>query len=77
MSYAFDVIERAWARLRESLPEEQRHGELATRFGFALEELHDANHRLRDAVNHDDRVTASARRLEAAIVKAEKEAGNG
>ena len=70
MSYAFDVIDRAWADLRKSLPEEQRNGELATRFGFMLGELHDANHRLGDAVNHDARVTAKARRLDAAIAKA-------
>lgn len=70
MSYAFDTLSRAWELLKQQLPEEVRDGEVALRFGFMLEELHDANHRLKDAVNHDARVTADARRLEAAIAKA-------
>lgn len=67
MSYAFDVFERAWQQLRQELPPEHRDGELATRFGFLLEELHDANHRVRDAINHDERVTAYARKLDKAL----------
>jgi len=70
VSYAFDILSSAWARLKQELPPEHRDGEIAMRFGFMLEELHDANHRLKDAVNHDARVTADARRLEAAIAKA-------
>lgn len=70
MSYAFDTLSRAWDLLKRELPAETRDGEVAMRFGFMLEELHDANHRLKDAVNHDARVTADARRLEAAIAKA-------
>lgn len=70
MSYAFDILGRAWELLKQELPAEARDGEVATRFGFMLEELHDANHRLKDAVNHDARVTADARRLEAALAKA-------
>ena len=70
MSYAFDTLSRAWNLLKQELPAETRDGEVATRFGFMLEELHDANHRLADAVNHDARVTADARRLEEAITKA-------
>jgi len=69
MSYAFDTLSRAWERLRQELPPEQRDGELAVRFGFLLEELHDANHRVNDAINKDSRVTADTRRLEAAIAK--------
>ena len=69
MSYAFDTLSRAWELLKKELPPETRDGEVAMRFGFLLEELHDANHRLRDAVNHDARVIADARRLEAAIAK--------
>jgi hypothetical protein len=70
VSYAFDTLSKAWEVLRQQLPAEHRDGVLAARFGFMLEELHDANHRLNDAVNHDARVTADARRLEAAISKA-------
>lgn len=71
MSYAFDTFSRAWELLKQELPEKVRDGEVAMRFGFMLEELHDANHRLRDAVNHDTRVTAFARRLEDSIAKAQ------
>jgi hypothetical protein len=70
MSYAFDTLSGAWELLKQSLPQEVRDGEFAMRFGFLLEELHDANHRLRDAVNHDPRVTAEARRLADAAAKA-------
>lgn len=70
MSYAFDTLSRAWALLQNELPPEHRHGEVAMRFGFLLEELHDANHRVNDAINKDNRVTADARRLDAAIAKA-------
>lgn len=69
MSYAFDTLSRAWEMLKQELPQDTRDGEIAMRFGFLLEGMHDANHRLKDAVNHDARVTADARRLEAAIVK--------
>lgn len=70
MSYAFDVLSSAWQGLKEKLPPADRDGEVATRFGFLLEELHDANHRLGDAVNKDARVTADANRLKDAIAKA-------
>jgi hypothetical protein len=69
VSYSFDVLSGAWALLKQSLPQAQRDGEVAMRFGFLLEELHDANHRLHDVVNKDARVTADARRLEAACAK--------
>lgn len=67
MSYAFDTLSRAWAKLRDELPEPTRSGMLATRFDFMLEELHEANHRLKDAVNHDARVTHHARQLDTAL----------
>jgi hypothetical protein len=70
MSYAFDTLSGAWERLKQELPAEHRDGEIAMRFGFLLEEMHDANHRVNDAINKDARVTADARRLEAAIAKA-------
>lgn len=70
MSFTFDTLSRAWALLQQQLPEEQRDCKVATRFGFLLEELHDANHRLNDAVNKDERVTALARRLESDLAAA-------
>ena len=70
MSYAFDTLSRAWEHLKQELPAEHRDGVVAMRFGFLLEELHDANHRVNDAINKDDKVTADARRLEAALAKA-------
>jgi hypothetical protein len=70
MSYAFDILSGAWEHLKQELPQEHRDGEVAARFGFLLEELHDANHRVKDAINKDARVTADARRLQDAIAKA-------
>ena len=70
MSYAFDILSGAWERLRQSLPPEDRDGEIAVRFSFLLEEMHDANHRVNDAINKDSRVTADARRLQDALAKA-------
>lgn len=69
MSYVFDTLSQAWNLLREQLPPETRDGEMATRFGFLLEELHDANHRLNDAVNKDGRARKDALRLQEAIEK--------
>lgn len=69
MSYAFDTLSRAWQQLRKELPDNVRDGELAFRFEQMLEELHDANHRLRDAVNHDTRVTEQAHRLDRTMNK--------
>lgn len=64
MSFAFDTLSKAWAVLREKLPQDVRSSELTMRFEFLLEELHEANHRLNDAVNKDPRVTSLAVRLD-------------
>ena len=65
MSYCFDTMEKAWATLADNLPADVREGELAVRFGFLISEMHEANHRLKDAINKDERVTKYARRLDA------------
>jgi hypothetical protein len=57
-------MSRTWETLRQQLPDETRDSELAVRFGFLIDEMHEANHRLKDAINHDHRVTNSARRLD-------------
>jgi hypothetical protein len=64
MSYCFDVMERAWETLREQLPPDVRDGATAVRFGFLISEIHEANHRLRDAINHDTGVIRAARLLD-------------
>jgi hypothetical protein len=64
MSFAYDVMERAWETLRAHLPEKIRYSETAVRFGFLISEMHEANHRLKDALNHDGRVTRAAQRLD-------------
>jgi len=64
MSFCFDVMSRKWEELRLQLPPTIRDGEVAIRFGFLIDEMHEANHRLRDAINHDARVTNAARRLD-------------
>lgn len=69
MSYCFDVIERAWSTIRPSVPNE----ELAIRFEQALMELHEANHRLKDQVNHDGAVRKAASRLDECLTKLAQE----
>ena len=64
MSYCYDTMSKAWATLEQHLPEEVRGGELATRFGFLIEEMHEANHRAGDVINKDGRVTAHARKID-------------
>jgi len=64
MSFCYDTMAKAWATLAEHLPPDVRHGELAVRFGFLIDEMHEANHRLKDAINKDDRVTRYARKLD-------------
>ena len=64
MSFCYDTMAKAWATLRDNLPEDVRDGELAVRFGFLIDEMHEANHRLKDAINKDDRVTKYARKLD-------------
>jgi len=67
MSFCYDTMSKAWATLEQHLPQEVRDGEVATRFGLLIEEMHEANHRLKDAINHDGRVTAQARKLDLAM----------
>lgn len=69
MSYCFDVLASAYERhIRPHVKDE----ELAYRFKALLEEMHEANHRLKDAINHDGRVTHYARKLDALITAKEK-----
>lgn len=76
MSFVFDTAERAWAELEKHVPAEDH--ELAMRFGILLREFHDANHRLKDAVNHDPRVTKLAGALEKHLhERANKKGGGG
>jgi hypothetical protein len=67
MSYCYDVMSKAWARIEAKLPEEARNSEEVARFGILIEEMHEANHRLRDAINHDNRVSSCARKLDQAM----------
>ncbi len=67
MSYCYDVMSRAWEILRQQLPPEIRDGEISMRFEFLINEMHEANHRLKDAINHDERVTKRARGLDGVL----------
>ena len=67
MSYCYDVMTKAWETLRQRLPAEVRDAEVAVCFGFLIDEMHEANHRLKDAINHDNRVTRTASRLDRAV----------
>ena len=67
MSHCYDVMQKAWSKLSENFPSEVRHGEIAIRFEILMNEMHEANHRLNDAINKDRRVTRSAMRLDKAL----------
>jgi len=67
MSYCYDVMAKAWATLAEKLPHDVRYGETAVRFEFLINEMHEANHRLGDAINKDARVTTQASILDKAL----------
>lgn len=69
MSYCFDVMGKVWDALQAQLPKEVREGEVAMRFGFLISEMHEANHRLRDAINHDAGVSKYAHKLDVAYTK--------
>jgi hypothetical protein len=64
VSYCYDVMSRKWEELRAQLPADTRDGETAVRFGFLIDAMHEANHRLRDAINHDGGVSRAARNLD-------------
>jgi hypothetical protein len=67
MSYCFDTLMQAWARIRVQLPDEAQSSEVTLRFEFLLQEMHEANHRARDVINHDERVTKFARKLDSVM----------
>jgi hypothetical protein len=64
MSYCYDVMARAWETMRLQLPAETRDSALALDFTMLIQEMHEANHKLKDAINHDERVTSVARRID-------------
>jgi hypothetical protein len=72
VSYCYDVMERVWDDLQSKLPPEVRDGRVAMEFGFLIGEMHEANHRLKDAINKDPRVSSQTAALERAF-KGEKE----
>jgi uncharacterized protein (DUF1697 family) len=72
MSYCFDVLARTWTLLEEQLPADVRAKESTMRFAFLLEEIHEANHRLKDAINHDERVSRMARKLDEVLTQERK-----
>ena len=75
MSYVFDTISGIWAKhVRASVVRDK--GEMfAMNFEAALESLHDANHRLNDAVNHDPEVNRAVRELTEQVKVMEGAAG--
>ena len=66
MSYVFDVLEGAFRY--EIAPSVKDHG-LVSRFEFLLHSIHEANHRLGDAINRDSRVVKDATELDEYLKK--------
>jgi len=65
MSYVFDTFEHTW--YKKIKPQLNEMDEVVMYFEFLLTEIHDANHRVKDALNKDPQMTKWARKLEEAI----------
>jgi len=70
MSYVYDVGSRALAIIERHVP--LKDYDLAMRFRLLWEEMHEANHRLKDAINHDPAVRKKAQALDPLTTEAEK-----
>lgn len=64
MSYVFDKTMSVWGRHVRPLVVKDGKEMLALYFESVLESFHDANHRLKDAVNHDAEVNRAIRELD-------------
>lgn len=64
MSYVFDTLSSVWSKHIRPLVVNAGKEPLAFEFEALIEELHDANHRLNDAVNRDGAASKAARNLE-------------
>jgi hypothetical protein len=62
--YCYDVMSKAWATGSAAAP--VKDSELAVRFRFPDRGDARADLRLKDAINHDGRVTGTARKLDGA-----------
>lgn len=69
MSHCYDIMAKAWSQFAAQLPKEVREGQVATYFGLLIEEMHEANHRLKDAINKDRAVSRTAVKLDNAIAE--------
>jgi len=58
---------KAWATLAAKLPQHVQDSEVATRFGLLIEEMHEANHKLGDAINKNHQVARQAAKLDSAL----------
>lgn len=71
MSFCYDVLERVFAH---HIKPQLKDSEISMRFEMLLSEMHEANHRLRDAINKDEGVNRVARKLDQAMSRAQAEA---
>lgn len=63
MSYCFDTISRIYRDKIEKLVEKE-DPQLAMMFSMLLDEIHSANHRVKDALNKDSQLCSAVRELD-------------
>jgi hypothetical protein len=68
MSYVFDVMQEALAKLRERSPPAVRDGEMASRLEFLIYEIQEADSRRDNIISRDQRVGRAARKLSRAEI---------
>lgn len=80
MSYVYDVMSGVFSRHIRPLLEKDGKGDLAMRFDFLIQDMHEANHNVPsadgvfkgDGINKDDRVHRAAVKLDDIAKKLEK-----
>ncbi len=80
MSYVYDVMSGIYSRHIRPLLEKDGKEELAMRFDFLIQDMHNANHNVPsadgvfkgDGINKDERVHRAARELDECAKKIEK-----
>lgn len=73
MSYVFDTVQRALGMVRDAPNLTNRQKDLISFSQDVIDSMHGKNHDLKDAINHDSRVTEGAHYLKVIIEEKDPE----
>lgn len=73
MSYAFDTVQRALSTVRDAPNLTDKQRDLISFSQDVIDSMHSKNHDLKDAINHDSRVTESTHYLKVIIEEKDPE----